>query len=420
MDIQGSVIKQLLSQVRYIQNLRGQKPKIPGEDFNVFSLLIPSNQEELTHCRLLYELLRPDGSHGFGDRFLRAFFETVLNRPFPEHTKVSRERSFDFGNKTDYGRMDLLLEGSDSCFPIEVKIHADDQYRQIERYVSFASAAHEHHVYYLTLDGHEPSPESIGAAKGDDYSCVSFVDNIQPWLLRCGEIAWQAPAITEIIQQYSRLLEQLTGKRKRDEYQMMIEEIIGHSKETYESATEIEKALASLRANMMVQIFSEIEEHIAAHFGNRLPKIRSTYQNDAERFYSPERKKIWPSLTYLVAKCGELNIALHIEVEWNLYHGLIFFKSDDFQQVPNEISAIVNAFPNPEWEEFISSFHPKDWWLWYKYLTEETPIDFKHCTGRYSELYDPEGHRKLMQEIFNQLDRDIEYALETGCCNITS
>lgn len=414
MDIQEPVIMRLLTQARHILELREKMPKTPGEDFNVFSLLISSNQEELTHCRLLYELLRPDGSHGFGDQFLRAFFELVLNKPFPGSIKVSRERSFDQRNETDYGRMDLLLEGPDFCFPIEVKIHADDQYRQIERYVSFASAAQEHHVYYLTLDAHEPKPESIGTAKGSDYSCLSFADDIQPWLARCGEIAWQATAVTEIVQQYSRLLERLTGKGKRDEFQMMIEDIIGNSKENYESAAEIEKALTDLRAKMMVQVFSEMEEHIAAHFGSRLPKIRSTYQSDAKQFYCPGRKKVWPSLTYLVTKCGELNIALHIEVEWNLYHGLIFFKGDDFKQVPNEISAIANAFPNPEWEEFISSFHPKDWWLWYKYLTEKTPIDFKHCTDRYSEFYDPEGHRKLMNEIFDQLDQDIEYALETG------
>lgn len=189
----------------------------------------------------------------------------------------------------------------------------------------------------------------------------------------------------------------------------LIQRTVGLSQANYEAAAAIERVMAPLRAEMMVQVFSEIE----AHIGDRLRKLRATYQEDAARFYGPERRRVWPSLTYFIAQCGEYTIALHIEVEWKLYHGLIFFRGD-FQQTPQDIGKIKDAFPGAAWRRLATSLEPKDWWLWYKYLTEESPIDFRHCDGRYPELFDPERHRAIMEEIFVQLDHDINTAQRIG------
>ena len=102
---------------------------------------------------------------------------------------------------------------------------------------------------------------------------------------------------------------------------------MGSSQENYKSAAAIEAVLTPLRAEMMERVFSEIEEHI----GDRLKKLRSTYHEDAARFYNRERKRVWPSLTYFLARCGDYTIALHIEVGWKLYHGLVFYRGD-FEQ----------------------------------------------------------------------------------------
>ena len=100
-------------------------------------------------------------------------------------------------------------------------------------------------------------------------------------------------------------------------------------------------------------------------------------------------------------------------MDWKLYHGLIFFRGD-FQQAPQEIGEIKDAFPGAAWRELVTSLEPRDWWLWYKYLTEESPIDFRRCDGRYSELFDPERHQAIMEEIFAQMDHDIDTARRTG------
>lgn len=405
----NGAVQTLLRQVQSILELREQQPAAPGDSFNVLSLLITSNQEELTHCRLLYELLRPEGSHGFGDQFLRAFFELVLRRPFPADAAVMREYAIESHGSPESGRIDLLIQGQGVCYPIEVKLRAEDQLRQIERYVQFAAKSREHQVYYLSLDGHEPSEKSAGGVEETDFTCLSFGEDIRRWLVRCGEIAWCAPAVAGTIQQYIALLDRLTGNQQGDRYMEMVKKTVGSSRENYESAAAIEAVLAPLRAEMMEQVFTEIEEHI----GGRLKKLHSTYHEDSSRFYGQERRKVWPSLTYFFARHGEYTIALHIEVEWKLYHGLIFYRGN-FEQCPQDIAQLKGAFPGKRWDDLVTSLDAKDWWLWYKYLTEECPIDFRHCNGRYSELFDPEGHQAIMEEIFAQLDRDIEYAQRTG------
>ncbi len=399
----------LLEQAHGVLALRERRAEAPGARFNIFSVLDMETDEVNTHCRLLYELLRPDGCHGLGNQFLRAFFELVLRKPYGADAVVARERVIDACGGQDYGRIDLVVEGRGFCYPIEVKIFARDQWRQVRRYAQYAAKAQDSQVYYLTLDGHMPSEESMGGEGLPGLVCLSFSGDIRRWLLRCGELAWQAPAVAEIVRQYAGLLDRLTGNEREDEYMEMIRRTVGLSQTNYEAAAAIERVMAPLRAEMMAQVFSEIE----AHIGDRLRKLRATYQEDAARFYGRERRRVWPSLTYFIAQCGQYTIALHIEVDWKLYHGLIFFRGD-FQQAPQEIGEIKDAFPGAAWRELVTSLEPRDWWLWYKYLTEESPIDFRRCDGRYSELFDPERHQAIMEEIFAQMDHDIDTARRTG------
>lgn len=405
----AETVQMLLEQAHSVLTLREKRAEAPGVRFNIFSVLGMETDEVNTHCRLLYELLCPDGCHGLGDQFLRAFFELVLRKPYAADTVVARERVIDACGGQDYGRIDLVVEGKSFCYPIEVKIFARDQWRQVRRYAQYAARAQDSQVYYLTLDGHMPSEESMGGEGLPGLVCLSFSGDIRRWLLRCGELAWQAPAVAETVRQYVGLLDRLTGNGQEDEYMELIQRTVGLSQANYEAAAAIERVMASLRAEMMVQVFSEIE----AHIGGRLRKLRATYQEDAARFYGQERKRVWPSLTYFIAQCGQYTIALHIEVEWKLYHGLIFFRGD-FQQAPQEIGEIKDAFPGAAWQRLVTSLEPRDWWLWYKYLTEESPIDFRHCDGRYSELFDPDRHRAILEEIFTQMDHDINTAQRTG------
>lgn len=176
-----------------------------------------------------------------GDKFLCAFCEMVLHKPYPQSVSVSRERTF-----CD-GRIDLLIEGEGVCYPIEVKVYAEDQYLQISRYAHFASKAPENHVYYLTLDGHEPSKESIGTDLILNLTCLSFAGEIRAWLVKCGELAWQIPAITETLRQYIAVIDKLTGREREDEFMTQIQKIVGASRNSFESALEVSTALETVK-----------------------------------------------------------------------------------------------------------------------------------------------------------------------------
>lgn len=122
----------LLNQMNGIYN---QRKKSIAEDrkngmyFNIFHILDVEHDEVKT-CRLLFELLNPEGSHGQGALYLKLFFRDVLRLPDYNMATVSREYSLPTGR-----RIDLVIETGKDCFiPIEVKLYADDQDKQCYDY----------------------------------------------------------------------------------------------------------------------------------------------------------------------------------------------------------------------------------------------------------------------------------------------
>ena len=408
-------IEILLQQVANILDMRNKVSKASGNDFNIFSVLDMETDEVKTHTRLIYELLRPDGQHGMGKAFIEEFFRLVLRKPIPEYVSVKREYVINALGDDEYGRIDLLLEGRDFCYPVEVKIYAGDQNRQIERYAAFSKKAKNNQVYYLTLDGHEPTKDSLGNTNKTSVECLSFSSDIRDWLERCGEIAWQTPAVVEIIRQYIRLIDNLTDNVEEDEYMKMIKNIIGGSKENFQSAVAVEQMLKPLRIETMQRVFSEVESHI----GNRLNLYQPhrNYINLSKRYY--ERKSnVWPSLGYLLTTCGDYNIALRFEVEDNFYYGVVFFKNE-WDQVPKESPKIIDAFQNDFWKKLIEERgdKSKSWWLWWKYLPSNSKlINFRKENEYYLDLYDPAKHNEIMQEIFMEIDTQLESIKNTGVC----
>lgn len=91
---------------------------------------------------------------------------------------------------------------------IENKIYAGDQKNQLLRYHNFKPEAN---MIYLTLFGSEPSKESLGGLKADSIICLSYKDDIIPWLSKCVQLAANLPYVRETINQYINTLSQLTN-----------------------------------------------------------------------------------------------------------------------------------------------------------------------------------------------------------------
>ena len=399
---------QLLEYAAAILKLKKQLPPTPGENFNIFSILNMETDEVNTHCRLLYELLSPNGSHGMGEQFLRAFFEMVLHRPYCEGVSVYREYTIEKQTDDDYGRIDLLVQGKDVCYPIEVKIYAGDQWEQIDRYSRFASKAKEYQVYYLTLDCHDPSEESKRESKAIS---ISFASEIRNWLVRCGEIAWNVPNVAEVIRQYILLIDKLTGKYMEDVYMDQIKEAIRSSQINFESARAISAVVTSLQKEMVQQVFQEIEKHMDEM--NPLEQLMSDYTGS------------YPGVSYRLRDYDEWIVTLHFENNKGpgLFFGVSLMdrKTKTPCAFPEDILRLEGAFPSQNWKEQILRLSAKPvknrWWLWQKYLPNDgaEKLDLTRMDShRYTELFDPEKHKILMNEIFAEIDGHMEAIRETG------
>lgn len=114
---------------------------------------------------LLAFFLRPNGPHGFGDLFLRAFLECAgfsekVRRL--EWVKVSREQNVKSG-----GRIDLFIQGPDWCLVIETKIwhFQNNPFEEYEKHAR--STGKPAHFAILSPDGSSSREGWQGVAFGD-------------------------------------------------------------------------------------------------------------------------------------------------------------------------------------------------------------------------------------------------------------
>ena len=219
-----NAIKGIVDREKTLQEAKRSR----GEYFNIFNVLGVSTSEVKLHSAFIAELLNSYSNHGLGEKFLKIFIDEVINKNVDNNTN----RYFKFNVtsikdvivekdigpiKGEYGgRIDICIEDNNGCYVIiENKIYAGDQENQMKRYWNYAQKmcdgdTNRYRLVYLTLDGHEPSEVSLCGLKSDDYTCLSYKNDIISWLNRCVELSVRHPLIRETILQYIETLKQLT------------------------------------------------------------------------------------------------------------------------------------------------------------------------------------------------------------------
>ena len=192
-----------------------------GENYNLFSIL-SIERYELKHSALIANLLDPEGSHGCGDAFLRAFFEIALKEgayPFKDCTLPHSYTEYYTGPIAGDtgGRIDILVESKSSHYGliIENKIYAGDQDKQLTRYDNYGKetfGADKYLLAYLTLYGYDASKESTATKSAEEvgYLRLSYAEDILRWLEQCARLAYDKPLVRESLNQYIRTIKQLT------------------------------------------------------------------------------------------------------------------------------------------------------------------------------------------------------------------
>lgn len=162
-------------------------------DFNIFNILLKISDEVRLHTRFIHSMLDPNGTHGQGTLFLDIFLDEC---DLVGHVNLSSCKVF-----KEYQFIDLYITDGNKHIIIENKIYADDQDKQIERYIDVILNENEEVqdimdniiIVYLSLDRKLPSKCSLGGfshndnylVKGDikyKYLSIHYRNTILNWI----------------------------------------------------------------------------------------------------------------------------------------------------------------------------------------------------------------------------------------------
>jgi len=274
--------KIVLRSVKQILKHQKEKEVLRGEKFNVFSILKMETRENATHSAFLATLLDPLGTHLKGSLFLELFLKSINDKTIDIDTaKVKVEHPIgknNFEDKTG-GRIDIYIwDAKGNCLSIENKINAGDQEAQIVRYCNYNKVKNQ--VYYLTLDGKEPSDESkLNLICGTHFHTISYGLHIIDWLTACMKEASDSPILRETVKQYIILIKKLTNMIDEEEEKELLEVILNNYESSVFLANNINKTISNFNNKIRLSIYESLSEKIVENYtvelGNNTDKINS-------------------------------------------------------------------------------------------------------------------------------------------------
>lgn len=253
--------------------LKEEKPS-----FNIFEMLGQSSRE-MTHSAFIAGLLNPKCNHGIGTKFLDLFLERFNIHNFDSASaEVIVEKDYGIEREENGkhlgGRIDIFVQDkNDNIIVIENKIYANDQDYQLERY--WNSTDRKATIFYLTLDGHEPSKNSCGNIPKACYTCISYSE-IKQWLADCKASKECNPDISFAITHYMNNLDSLISDFE-------LEKLITQSFQNLRFALAVGKQADTIR--------EKIREHFMDWFAEYIKQMLE--QTDTPNVYSEKKEKIF-------------------------------------------------------------------------------------------------------------------------------
>ncbi len=253
------------------------------DQFNVFEAMFDKTYDEKNvHSRFIWSLL----NYRFNNRqpYLDVFLNVV-------ESKFGNEDSKSFNVYKECDDIDILLfdDKAKKAVIIENKIYAEDSNHkeegQLEKYYrivveKYKIPTESVDVYYLTLDGHEPSEESVSTCKKypelqNKVQCISYKYHITNWLKKCMQFAYDKPFQRETILQYLKLINTMT-KNVDDEDLIDIIKLIGDSNDNLKSA----KMLIDNTKGIHKRIIADFWVDLADKLGNKYNVVQKPKNED--------------------------------------------------------------------------------------------------------------------------------------------
>lgn len=410
---------ELLNKVKNILNEGRQQDIESGKLFNIFELL-DVNTKEVKMCKLIAELINPNGTCPNSKILLKTFIKMVLQEELEEIEFVDAKVHTEY--KTDTNRrIDIVIETKKRFIPIEAKIYAGDQNAQCSDYYWYSlnkGKKNPSNVYYLTLDGSWPSEEScIGLTLYEDgykeVTPISFDKSILGWISYCLEIDDVKRDIVSyvVLKQLKDALERLCntmcGKSNSE-----ISKFIKSDKEIMKAAFSLTDIVLEERIQLIIRMFEEFikrisDEGVNAELLDNKFDYRSKDYDKVKRYYHVKTSTN-PGISYKLGKTiNGLDIWFRIELGHYLYCGLVTSRNGDWIQcdlTEKEIKETTGIDAKTD-----------GWWLFWEYLpidddNKESTPNFKQANELYYELFDEDRFDSFISkcmirivEIFKKL-----------------
>lgn len=319
-------------------------------DFNPLTVLLGAHDETRLHARFIGHLLDPKGNHCCGELFLEKFLEQVAAAGWaPEEgfkkeplrdVRVSLEHSF------DDGRLDLVLESKTWMLVIENKIYAIEQPDQLARYHGYLvnhKKERDGRVIYLTLDGKDAATQN----KQHPPLLVSYKEHIFKWLEECLAVSWRWPNINIALQQYQRVVADLTGQNLSGMNAMknIVEETVFRNPILLRDYWRLDGAVSAIRKQLKMKYLDELKDSLR----------QSGYQADVLQ-RCPGDPTEWKHTELLVSKPRSFQSGQEFEVwiefheEWRVAY--IGIEKAHKKNIPADILARLDGFQKRFRKEF--------------------------------------------------------------------
>lgn len=305
----------------YLKLLREKYTEKPP--YNLFSVLRSDSDEVRLHSRFLADILNPKGSHDLGNVFLTEFLQA-------RSVKITGDITVD----CEYKSIDILIRSQDTAVIVENKIYAGDQDKQLQRYYKTMLDEGYKNIYlfYLTLDGKNPSAESIGNLNRR-VETLSYRQDIREWVSRCTEIAVRNASLREAFIQYTSLINNLTSRVDNMEHVEQLKKLllrddnllsISELNQAYEEVViEAQVDMWEMLGKKMVEKFGELSNDSIANSHDARASVRNYVQvkRNSKWIIQEVELKNYPSFYLFVEQDHHLYFGIYCKDETKIIKG---------------------------------------------------------------------------------------------------
>jgi len=192
-------------------------------DYNILTTVLKPHDEVRLHSRMIGSFLDINGNHYQDSLFLEKFIEVIGLKNY----KVEKSKIY-----LEYENIDLYLTDGNKHIIIENKVYAEDQNKQIKRYIETIKMENKElswenlYVYYLSIDRKVPSKVSLGDLNIEDniifnkkykiaqYKAIYYKKHILSWLEKCQYEVQNITNLNEAIKQYINAIKIMLGDYK--------------------------------------------------------------------------------------------------------------------------------------------------------------------------------------------------------------